>query len=101
MNETGVITMDAAGDSTQPDPRAESQEPTQPGMQPADRDREMLSGSTHRNLTPSTADNNSFETGAGEGSAGFDSPATGSLNLDNPEVDLGDDPEEADLDSRS
>jgi hypothetical protein len=52
-----------------------------------------------RHFTPSTADNNSFETGAGV--AGFDAPAIGSINLDNPEVDLGDDIAEADLDSRS
>jgi hypothetical protein len=54
-----------------------------------------------RHLTPSTADNNSFESGAGAGSAGFDAPPIGSLNLDNPEVDLGGDEADNRLDSRS
>ena len=41
----------------------------------------------HDGLTPSTAPNASWETGAGEADTGFDSPATGSQWLSNPEVE--------------
>lgn len=72
-----------------------------PNMPPAGRDQETSGLPAERHFTPSTADNNSFTTGAGPDSAGFDAPATGSIGLDNPEVDLGDDAANADLDSRS
>ncbi len=43
--------------------------------------------SEHGGLTPSTAPNASWETGAGAEETGFDSPATGSQWLSNPEVE--------------
>ncbi|HEX6289727.1 MAG TPA: hypothetical protein VFZ66_11080 [Herpetosiphonaceae bacterium] len=48
----------------------------------SDRERSEQSGKT-----PSTAPNASWDTGAGDGTTGFDSPATGSEWLSNPEVD--------------
>ncbi len=38
-------------------------------------------------LTPSTAPNNSWESGSGEAATGFDSPAYGSQWLKNPDVE--------------
>ncbi|GIV96655.1 MAG: hypothetical protein KatS3mg057_1312 [Herpetosiphonaceae bacterium] len=55
------------------------------GLEPEHGDEEQRHQAGER--TPSSAPNTSFETGAGAAATGFDSPAIGSVNLPNPEVE--------------
>jgi|GEM_PF-3799743 len=53
----------------------------------AESEESLQQGRQMGGVTPSSAPNTSYETGAGDETTGFDSPATGSISLSNPEVD--------------